>query len=230
MASDPFPYEKLSEPLSILFPIDQNYAFLVGAGISMDAPTKMPSAVQMVKDLFSLVTPDEEIKQVLGLESIRFELAVELIQNVIDMDLKFLNFMEEVKTPNLIHYFLSRFIIKGSNVITTNFDYLLEYALKQILPANKQNKIRSMITKMDFLEATSKPETLQQQYNLVKIHGSKRDIITNENTQESLIATVSALGRDREDGKIFAIEPYKKEVMYSLLKNHTLVVMGYSGK
>ena len=229
MTIDSSPYEKLQVSLSDLFPIDQNYAFLAGAGISMDTPTKMPSAVQMVKEIFKLVAPDEEISHILGLESLRFELAVELIQNVIDIDLKFLNFMEEVKTPNLIHYFLSRFIVKGSNVITTNFDYLLEYALKQILPPNKQTKIRLMITKMDFLEAATKPETLQHQYNLVKIHGSKRDIITNENTQDSLIATVSALGRDREDGKIFAIEPYKKEVMYSLLNNQTLVVMGYSG-
>ncbi len=229
MASDPTPYETLHLSLYDVFSIDQNYTFLAGAGISMDAPTKMPSAVQMVKELFTLITPEEEISRVLGLESLRFELAVELIQNVIDVDLKFLDFMEEVKTPNIIHYFLSRFIIKGSNVITTNFDYLLEYALKHILPPNKHSKIRLMITKMDFLEATSKPETLQHQYNLVKIHGSKRDIITNEDTQESLITTVSALGRDREDGAIFAIEPYKKEVMYSLLKNQTLVVMGYSG-
>lgn len=229
MASDPTPYETLHLSLNDVFSIDQNYAFLAGAGISMDAPTKMPSAVQMVKELFTLITPEEEISHVLGLESLRFELAVELIQNIIDADLKFLDFMEEVKTPNIIHYFLSRFIIKGSNVITTNFDYLLEYALKHILPPNKHSKIRLMITKMDFLEATSKPETLQHQYNLVKIHGSKRDIITNENTQESLVATVSALGRDREEGVIFAIEPYKKEVMYSLLKNQTLVVMGYSG-
>jgi len=116
MTTDSSPYEKLQVSLSDLFPIDQNYAFLAGAGISMDEPTKMPSAVQMVKDLFKLVAPDEEISHILGLESLRFELAVELIQNVIDVDLKFLNFMEEVKTPNLIHYFLSRFIVKGSNV------------------------------------------------------------------------------------------------------------------
>jgi tetratricopeptide (TPR) repeat protein len=229
MASLPPPFEKLTSSAKELFPIDQNYVFLAGAGISMEPPTNMPSAIQMVQELFSLVLPDEEISKFQKLKTMRFELAVELFQKVIDIDLNFLDYMEEVKIPNLIHNFLSRFILKGNVVITTNFDYLLEYSMKKLIPETKHGKIHVMITKQDFSEATARPETLQHFYNLIKIHGSKHNIITSENTQDSLVATVSTLGRDRDEGKIFAIEPYKKEILYSLLKNHTLVVMGYSG-
>ena len=106
MTVDSSLYEKIQVSLSDLFSIDQNYAFLAGAGISMDAPTNMPSAIQMVRDLLTLIVPEEEIKKILSIDSLRFELVVELIQKVIDMDLKFLDYMEEVKTPNLIHHFL----------------------------------------------------------------------------------------------------------------------------
>ncbi len=229
MTYDSSPVKKLNVPISELFPIDENYTFLAGAGISIDSPTNMPSAIQMVNDLLTLVSPEEELSSILNLKTLRFELAVEIIQNVVDMDLQFFDYMEHVKSPNLIHHFLSRKIVKGSNVITTNFDYSIEYALKELISEDKQNKIRILITKEDFLEASQKPEILDHTYNLVKIHGSKRNIITQENTQESLVATIGALGRDREEGKTFAIEPYKKDVLYSLLKDTTLVILGYSG-
>ena len=222
-------YERLEVPLNTLFPINQKYAFLVGAGISMAPPSNMPSAIQMVKLLLSFLVPEEEIKNILKMDTLRFELIVELIQNVIDLDLKFLDYLDSVKIPNLLHYFLSRLILKGNSVITTNFDYLLEYALKEIVPSNKHDKLQVIITKRDFIHASSNPESLQHSYNFVKIHGSKRNIFTNTITQDSVVATLSALGRDRTGEEVFAIEPYKKGVIYTLLKDHTLIVCGYSG-
>ena len=40
---------------------------------------------------------------------------------------------------------------------------------------------------------------------------------------------MSALGREREEGKTFAIEPFKKPALNNLVNKRTLIVMGYSG-
>ncbi len=44
-----------------------------------------------------------------------------------------------------------------------------------------------------------------------------------------MITTISALGKGREEGETFAIEPFKKSTVFNLMKDRTLVVMGYSG-
>ncbi|MBN2156840.1 MAG: tetratricopeptide repeat protein [Candidatus Lokiarchaeota archaeon] len=229
MTNDSPLYEKIEVPIKSLFPLDRNYAFLAGAGISMDSPSDMPSAKQMVIQLLKLVAPEEEVHNILQLDSLRFVTVVELIQNIIDMDLRFLDYMELITTPNLIHFFLSRLIVKGHSIVTTNFDYLLEYALKQILPAPKYKNIRIFATKQNYIDGSLKPEILQNAYNLVKIHGSKRNVITITAIQDSIVTTTSALGSDRSEEDTFLINSNKKDVIYSLMKDRTLVVVGYSG-
>ncbi|MCJ7650121.1 MAG: hypothetical protein MUP85_16040, partial [Candidatus Lokiarchaeota archaeon] len=62
-----------------------------------------------------------------------------------------------------------------------------------------------------------------------KIHGSKWDCIKGRLTKNSLITTISALGKDREKGKTFAIEPYKRNLIDMVMKYRDLVAIGYSG-
>ncbi|MFX1394236.1 MAG: tetratricopeptide repeat protein [Promethearchaeota archaeon] len=213
-----------------LFAPNEKYTFLVGAGISMDSPTNMPSARQIVKSLLELCAPKEELENLLSLQLLRYELIVEKIQVIFDEELKFMDYLELVTEPNLIHLFLANSIIRGQFVVTTNFDYLIERALMRILPNKSHLNIYPIITKEDYLSLKIPQKLVDTgKYPIYKIHGSKRNIIISMDTRESLITTISALGRDREEGETFAIEPYKKPAVYNLMNKRTLVAMGYSG-
>ncbi|MEJ2293158.1 MAG: tetratricopeptide repeat protein [Candidatus Lokiarchaeota archaeon] len=211
-----------------LFDEKRLYTFFVGAGISMDPPSNVPSARMFVKELFKFYAPKNEIDNLSKLESLRYEFLVEKIQNLFDKDLIFLDYLDEVRDPNANHIFLAYMILRYNYVITTNFDYLIELALKSLMIGYPSydtiyKKVMSVITKDDY------KKNLQFQYPIVKIHGSKRDGFTGRDTANSLITTVSALGKEREKGKTFAIEPFKKNLIDSITQDRDLVVMGYSG-
>jgi tetratricopeptide (TPR) repeat protein len=219
--------EKLNK-ISALFNENWVYTFFVGAGISMDPPSCVPSARMFVSELFKYYAPKYEANSLLGLDSLRYELVVEKIENLFDKDLKFLDYLDEVKEPNVNHVFLANMTMRYCNVITTNFDFLLEMALKNKLapyplthPYHK--KVMIIITKEDY------EKNVKGQFPIVKIHGSKWDCIKGRNTKNSLITTISALGKEREKGKTFAIEPYKKRLIDSMMQYRDLVIMGYSG-
>jgi len=223
-------FETYHGNLEDLFHPKKNLTFLVGAGVSMDAPTNMPSAREIVKSLMEFCAPSEEIDNLLSLNLLRYELVVEKIQDIFDEKLKFMDYLELVSSPNILHFFLAHLIKRGNYVITTNFDYLIEYALIKILPKDQHFSIYPIITKEDFLSFQEPKRLIETgKFPVFKIHGSKRNIITGELTHESLITTISALGREREEGETFAIEPYKKPAVYNLMKDRTLVIMGYSG-
>ncbi len=160
----------------------------------------------------------------------RYEGFIEEIQKIIDKDLSFLDYLEIKKEPNIIHYFLAKHVLNHDDVITTNFDYLIERALMNSLPSNKINLINPIITKDQYLKL-NKVESIynDKQFFLFKVHGSKKNIISNQGTSESLITTLSSLGKDREEGDTFTIEPYKKPIISRILKDRVLVVLGYSG-
>jgi hypothetical protein len=105
---------------------------------------------------------------------------------------------------------------------------LIEQAMKDILSIfplydTNHQKFMIIITKDDF------NKNVKLKFPVIKIHGSKRNYITGQSTKESLVTTLSALGKDREKGKTFAIEPYKKRLIEDIIYGRDLVVMGYSG-
>ncbi len=227
---DEIDFIEYEESIELLFPPEFRYTFLVGAGVSMDFPTNIPSAREVVKSLLEICVPPEEVECLLSLNLLRYELVVEKIQVEIDEDLRFLDYLELVTNPNIIHYFLGNAITRGNHVVTTNFDYMIEHALMRILDKESHKDIIPVITKEDFIFYQDPTIFMEVgKYLLYKIHGSKQNIITGIETKESLITTISALGREREEGKTFAIEPYKKDAVYKLMKHRTLVTMGYSG-
>jgi hypothetical protein len=196
----------------------------------MDPPSSLPSAIQFSRILLNFITPEEEVETLLSLPGLRYELVVERVQKNVDNDLDFLNYLELITSPNIIHYFLGWEIINHHPVITTNFDFLIEYALKQILPESQHRYIFPVITKQEYLENQNYQQVYEKdKFPLYKIHGSKKNLITGEDTTSSLITTLTSLGRDREQGETFAIEPFKKETVHNLLDGGTLIVMGYSG-
>ncbi|MBN1799888.1 MAG: tetratricopeptide repeat protein [Candidatus Lokiarchaeota archaeon] len=208
----------------------EKITFLVGAGCSMEAPSRLPSAREFVKALVSMCAPPEENDAILSLQALRYEAIVEIVEKLIDKQLIFLDFLDLKTDPNIIHFFLAHNILIGNNVITTNFDYLIENALMKILPDTEKNQIDPIITREQFL-ALQNQNLIEntKKKNLYKIHGSKKNIITGQDTSKSLITTLAALGKDREDGKTFTIESYKKPAMLHALEGRTLVVLGYSG-
>ncbi|MFX1277560.1 MAG: hypothetical protein ACFFAT_21285, partial [Promethearchaeota archaeon] len=115
---------------------EEKITFLIGAGCSMEAPSNLPSAREFVKELVKTCAPSEEIETILNLESLRYEAIVEIVEKIIDKNLAFLDFLELKTEPNIIHYFLANNILIENHVITTNFDYLIERALMNVIPEN----------------------------------------------------------------------------------------------
>jgi tetratricopeptide (TPR) repeat protein len=215
--------------LSDVFRSDKQYAFLVGAGVSMDPPSNVPSAREMGRALLEYCAVKEEVENLLALKNLRFEMIVEQVNIIFDNKLKVLDYFDSVVNPNLIHLFLANIIVAGHNVITTNFDYCIEHALLTTVGDNKKDTITPIITKEDYNTHNNPQKYSKNRYILVKIHGSKKNILTGADTSGSLITTMSALGKEREKGETFAIEPFKKPTVLNLTQNRNLVVMGYSG-
>ncbi|MFX1250509.1 MAG: tetratricopeptide repeat protein [Promethearchaeota archaeon] len=222
--SDEPAFFKVSFGLQKLFKETQDFTFLIGAGISRNPPSCLPSALEIVNGLLEHCAPHEEIK---NLQNLRYELFVEYIQNFIDPNLKFLDYFDEAHPPNLLHLFLAYVLTQGHYVVTTNFDYLVEKALMQI--CSDHSKIVPVITQSDYTEYQPQELLAQGKYPLYKIHGSKNNIITGESTPGTLVTTISAFSKDKEHGKIFTIESYKRPVFLQLMEGRTIVVMGYSG-
>ncbi|MFX1366258.1 MAG: tetratricopeptide repeat protein [Promethearchaeota archaeon] len=209
----------------------KKYTYLVGAGISMDPPSSIPSAREIVRAMLELCAPMEEIDNLLSLRTLRYEMMIEKIKNNVDKNLHFLDYLELIDRPNYIHYYLANAVAKRQDyVVTTNFDFMIERALQNIITPEKQKDILPVITRDDF-DTKYRPHDLytEGKFPIYKIHGSKRDIITAKDTKDSLITTMAALGKDREVQETFALETYKKQAVYNLMKDQTLIVMGYSG-
>jgi len=143
----------------------------------------------------------------------------------IDKDLSFLDDFDS-KTPNLLHHFLANAIMNGQYVVTTNFDGMIEKALAQKV----QNKaIIPVITRKDFLDHSDPDSVFRAgKYPVYKTHGSKINCITRESTKDSLITTLTHIGREGKE-TTFSIAAFKKLAFHNLMRNRHLVVMGYSG-
>ncbi|HME53242.1 MAG TPA: tetratricopeptide repeat protein [Candidatus Lokiarchaeia archaeon] len=223
-------FSRVDTPVESYFDLSRDYTFLVGAGISMDAPTNMPSARQIARCLLDVFTPAEEVDALASLPGLRYEALIEYFQANVDEQLKFMDYMDIAVNPNILHVFLANMIFHHQFVITTNFDYLIEIALEYILPGRKRNQILPVITRQDFVEYKSPEDVIRSgHFPVYKIHGSRKNIITGKLTRESMITTMTALGKDREEGKTFEIEPFKKPAVVNLMRGRTVIVMGYSG-
>ncbi|MHA2250357.1 MAG: SIR2 family protein [Candidatus Kariarchaeaceae archaeon] len=207
-----------------------NITFLVGAGISMDPPASLPSARMLCKDLFDQLGPYPGLEDLASIKELRYEMVIERVQEYFDPDLHFLDYLDLMDLPNLNHLFLAGCILKGNIVITTNFDYLIEWGMKLILRGQNYEKVMPVITEQDFLSLKDEDFTdLSQKYYLFKIHGSMKNTFTDEDTKQSIITTVSALGKNRDNEETFSLESFKEPVVKKMLSKKTLIVLGYSG-
>ncbi|MBN1216249.1 MAG: tetratricopeptide repeat protein [Candidatus Lokiarchaeota archaeon] len=211
-----------------LFKNKTRLSFLIGAGCSTDPPSSLPLGREMMEALIRHACPESEINNILSIKDLRFEQLIEIIRDSIDPNLKIIDFYGLCDLPNKIHFFLAKMIEEGNYVLTTNFDNLIEIALLNL--GNSKEDIIPVITKKNFELYSAPNEWYEKGKKLVyKVHGSVKNIITGEDTRDSLIATIQAFGSNKEGLNIFQIESFKRELFKHISKDRTLVIMGYSG-
>ncbi|MHA1460887.1 MAG: tetratricopeptide repeat protein, partial [Promethearchaeota archaeon] len=93
-----------------------------------------------------------------------------------------------------------------------------------------KKKIIPVITYNDFQQYSDPAKLMKDGFKpIYKIHGSPVNLITGENTKDSLITTIQALGKSKEGTNIFQVEPFKRPLFHEISDDRTLVVIGYSG-
>jgi len=211
-----------------LFFAEAKLTFLIGAGCSIDSPSNLAAGRAMMDALIDYTCAQTEVEKIKKMEQLRFEALVEIIRDNLDEDLKIIDYYGQCDKPNLQHFFLAEMLNKGHFVMTTNFDFLIEYALIQ--SGIPEEQIKVIITKNDF-EQFNNPEELYKQSikTLYKIHGCCRNVITKEETRESLIATIKAFGVNKDGLNIFQVEPFKISTFNNISRGRSIVIIGYSG-
>ena len=207
---------------------DKNLTFLVGAGCSVESPSCQPHTKAMMEAIIRYTCAESEIEKILDLENLGFETLLAIIQDQFDPDLKIIDYYELCDKPNILHYFLAEMINKGNIVLTTNFDFLIESALMELNIPKKQ--IVPIITGKDFLKFRDPLRLLKKKKNIIyKVHGSTKNIITKEDTRDSLINSILAIGLNEGKSDIFQLQPTKYLSLRKAMKDRSLIIMGYSG-
>ena len=211
-----------------LFKKGSKLTFLVGAGCSVDAPSCQPAGRSMMNAMIDFACAEAESSKIKGIKELRFEALVEIIRDNLDPELKIIDYYGQCDKPNIQHFFLAEMITKGHYVMTTNFDYLVEHALIQMgVPIEE---IKVIITRDDFQKYSNPTELYSKGIKtLYKIHGSTMNMISKENTRDTLVATIQAFGSNKEGMSVFQIEPFKRRLFENISNGRTLIIMGYSG-
>ncbi len=214
-----------------IFNTNGKFTFLVGAGCSINSPSCLPAGYAMMEAIIDHAcdkSESEGILELIKLGEVRFETLVEIFRDSLDEKLVLIDYYGICDKPNIQHFFLAEMIKKGHFVMTTNFDHLIEYALNQSgVPIEE---IIPVITKEDFEVFADPYEQLNQGKKTVyKVHGSPKNIITQKDTKDSLIATIQAFGSNKEGENVFQLESFKQPLFENITKERSLAIIGYSG-
>jgi tetratricopeptide (TPR) repeat protein len=212
--------------------IASTWTVFCGAGISIDQPAGLPSALEvtqllieslvedrgLARDLRALSLPDRPTATN-AYDHIRFETLVEIIQDLLDPDLELLRFVDYGISPNKFHLGLADFASRGAALVTTNMDCLLEMAVLGL-------GLRAETVDLHERRLPSLPDDC---INVVKLHGSSKaySIDGSVTTCSSPQATIRAIG---------AASPHRRlpaEVLARLallIDGRNVLVAGYSGQ
>jgi len=202
---------------------------LCGAGISNTHPTHLPLAGQIRNEILRELWRNSPLIRKLNLDAYSSKLNedkfVDLLVGTPKNELRFELIMQIIldasgelmipqlfnsNSPNLMHYFIAKAIACGSQVITANFDNLIERAWQ------KRDVLGIVSSEIEF--ANSKCD-IAKRFLLFKIHGTIE-------RKESIIATLRQVGKA---GLAFMWEPGKGNILEYLVKRYHLFVIGYSG-
>ncbi|HME51037.1 MAG TPA: hypothetical protein VKM55_02355 [Candidatus Lokiarchaeia archaeon] len=200
--------------------------FLVGSGISHDAPSNLPLASEIVKITLYKCLPRPVFK-ISSRINLRFEYIMQMVHDIYKDDFNYVDYFETVTQPSFIHFVLASFIIRGYKVISTNFDYLIENALF-LMNGSKEN-IVPIITSDDYDHFAFSDSESQEKYPILKVHGSKRNFSTGEDTSSTLISNLSEIENKMGNSFSFTIPPFIIKGLQRVIIGSVLIVMGSSG-
>ncbi len=222
----------LEADLQSLLNRGERLAFLVGAGVSFDAPSKVPGAKLLLASVLQHVATDNTTREhllsfcsaerrdrVCGGDFLRLERVLQIVRDTVDPGLQLLDCLEEVVEPNANHILLAHALEQGHYVFTTNLDSLIERAGHHLgfeTPAR--------ITEGEFSIDLATERALP----LLKLHGSIRrfDGHSWSDSKASVMATLDAIGRGWAPE---AGGSDRWQILKEVLQDHELVVIGYSG-
>jgi hypothetical protein len=190
--------------------------FLCGAGISLDAPTSLPTVNRFLRELLAACDASEGMTaQVLARAASRpvprFEGLVEEIAKLNDPGFSLTRVFESA-TFNVLHSSIAAFLRGGSSIVTTNFDNCLEQA------AAPSRFSRVVFNGRD-LDDVPAPRGV-----IAKPHGSHP--LTEDEPRSQLVVSVAAISMTNGG---FARLPRWQAYLRSLLTDRVVVVAGYSG-
>jgi tetratricopeptide (TPR) repeat protein len=193
----------------------ENLLFLCGAGISYSPPASLPTVNKFVFEALRECGADADtvtaVEQKLSTGEVvgRFEVLVDELRKLRDSHLRIGQIFDS-GGYNKIHYFLGRALLQGASVLTTNFDNCIENSLLDHAVSRIVFKGKDLISLPPVSGA------------LVKIHGS--NALRGQRSQ--LIITIKALSTTAQG---FAKFPNWRSYLLRLLRDRTIIVMGYSG-
>ena len=226
-------WRESNQKIDDIFSSKEKYAFLVGAGISINPPSNLPSGYAFMKALINHTIPKEHVNRILDLTDpyhkevklkggfLRFEMFMGLIQEMIDPKLDTLEIFARCVEPNKNHHFLAEVIHNDGHVFTTNFDSLIEHAL--LKKGIDKNRLNVVIDKKDWESRKIKG------YPVYKLHGTINDISkeTEFDRRDSIQTTIKQIAKGESNENL--LESWKVNKLEKILRKHDLIVCGYSG-
>jgi len=190
-----------------------SFAVLAGAGVSRMPPSNLPTALEILDVLTKALTPHRGGGHAAVGSHPPFEVTMEFLRGVADPELGFLKFLGECRSPNPLHHFLAACVIDGVPVLTTNFDALIETAVKA-----RHAQPTVVAASVGFVRALRR----NPPYPVWKLHGSFTDA-RGRDLSGSIRATLSTVARA---GLGFESEPSRLAVIRRLLAGRAHLVLG----
>jgi tetratricopeptide (TPR) repeat protein len=199
-----------------------NLAFLVGAGISKDAPACLPLGAEVSKailegaidrDPFLLRRTSKLVHLATnGATGCRLEVLLEIAQQGIGSSALGPIRIFRLGNPNEYHYAIATALVQGHNVVTTNFDNLIERAFRDLTGTSPDVVIRG--------RDLNRRRKSAKYGRLLKIHGSLA-FPNGRNALDSVQGTLSAF-----TGGLAA---WKRRALGEFLGYRPVLSLGYSG-
>lgn len=192
--------------------------FLCGSGISLDAPTSLPTVKYFTLETLNLLKTDKkiisEVERKMNSISYRFEVLISYIRNTCDPQLNVVKLFRH-RSYNKIHDFIACMYLRGASVITTNFDTCIENALVDHHDLNHDENYL-------IYQGYDLKDIKNNKHCLIKIHGSH---IPADDNYDDLVITIENLAKTANS---FSFLPHWKQTLLNLLKDKYIVVLGYS--
>lgn len=209
------------DALPFVLPQDQEIVLLLGSGISIWAPTNLPTGVEVSMGIYRALLINDPRKSVLPdddffnriYRDIPFEVIAEKCPNGDVLKHLLLKVFQNAQ-PNPIHFLIAKLLKEGriSTLITTNYDCALDKAIAETYNSKKIDTIGNV-------KRIIRDNSFDRQESdkiFFKIHGS-----TDDEDGSTLIFQLNQEG---------VLPDWKKHIFYSALKDRTLLIIGYSGR